>query len=179
MAFDTTQLVTECLEGVPGAPTRLVHKFKDQVFGLCFRMLGQREDAEDATQETFIRVIRNLHRWDSTRRFEPWLFTIAGNRCRSKLLKRSKQKEIQLSEQIDCASRARPSNGLFEEIRRAIEKLTPQHRDAFNLFHERQCSYQEIAERLSVPVGTIKTWVHRARKQVADTLRRRRTLEVD
>ena len=179
MPFDTAQLVTECLEGVPGASTKLVHQFKDQVFGLCFRMLGQREDAEDATQETFIRVIRNLHRWDSTRRFEPWLFTIAGNRCRSKLLKRSKQKEIQLSEQIDCASRSRPVSGLFEEIRCAIEKLAPHHKEAFSLFHDRQCSYHEIAEKLRVPVGTVKTWVHRARRQIADILRRRRTLEVD
>lgn len=178
MSFDTTQLVTECLEGVPGASTRLVHQFKDRVFGLCFKMLGQREDAEDATQETFIRVMNNLHRWDSTRSFEPWLYTIAGNRCRTKLLKRSKQKEIQLAEPIECAARS-SSTGLFEEIGRAIDTLCTSHKKAFQMFHVRQCSYIEIAEELDVPVGTIKTWVHRARRQIADFLKRRKTLEVD
>lgn len=179
MAFDTAQLVSDCLDGVPGASTKLVQRFRDKVFGLCFRMLRQREDAEDATQETFIRVIRNLHRWDPNRRFEPWLMTIAGNRCRSKLLKRSKQKEIQLSEPVDRATNSRVGTGLFEEIHRAIEKLEPHHQDAFRLFHDRQCSYNEIAEQLEVPLGTVKTWVHRARKQIAETLRRRRTLEID
>ena len=54
-------------------------------------MLGQREDAEDATQETFVRVAKNLHRWDPERKFEPWLLTIAGNRCRTRLSKRKRR----------------------------------------------------------------------------------------
>lgn len=179
MAVETSQLVSDCLEGVPGAVNRLVQRFKDRVYGLCFKMLRQREDAEDATQETFIRVFNNLHRWDSNRSFEPWLYTIAGNRCRTKLLKRSKHREIQLSEQVECASKSRPVSGLGEEITRAVETLCPNHKDAFRLFHDQQCSYVEIAEKMEVPVGTIKTWVHRARKQVADHLKRRKTLEID
>ena len=113
MPNETTQIVSDCLEGVPGATAILIQRFKDRVFGLCYRMLGQREDAEDATQETFIRVINNLHRWDSERSFEPWLYTIAGNRCRTKLLKRSKQKEVQLGENVDVASKSRAATGLI------------------------------------------------------------------
>ena len=179
MSVETAQLVSECLKGVPGASTRLVQQFRERVFGLCYRMLGQREDAEDATQETFIRVINNLHRWDSERSFEPWLYTIAGNRCRTRLLKRSKQKEIQLPETMDCAARPRLHTGIFEEIGIAVERLAPHQKEAFRLFHERQLSYLEIAAKLEVPVGTIKTWVHRARRQIADHLKRRKTLETD
>ena len=179
MSVETAQLVSECLQGVPGASTRLVQQFRERVFGLCYRMLGQREDAEDATQETFIRVINNLHRWDSERSFEPWLYTIAGNRCRTRLLKRSKQKEIQLPETMDCAARPRLHTGIFEEIGIAVERLAPHQKEAFRLFHERQLSYLEIAAKLEVPVGTIKTWVHRARRQIADHLKRRKTLETD
>lgn len=179
MPIDTSQVVSECIAGVPGAANRLVKEFKDQVFCLCYRMLGQREDAEDATQETFIRVIRNLHRFDLSRRFEPWLFTIAGNRCRSKLLKRKQQKEIQLAEQIDYACRQRSSTGILEEVQLAVDRLNTEYQKVFELFHHQQYSYNEIAEELKVPVGTVKTWVHRARKQIADQLRRRKTLEVE
>lgn len=177
MSHETTQLISNCLNGQPDAPAMLIQRFKSQVFGLCFRMLGQREDAEDATQETFIRVIQNLHRWDPDRRFEPWLFTIAGNRCRTKLQKRNRQKEVQLGESIDVECQSRSGSGLMEEIRIAVETLAKKHRQAFQLFHEDQQSYLEIADQMSVPVGTIKTWVHRARRQIVDQLRRRKTLE--
>ena len=69
----------------------LVNRFRGQVFGLCYRMLGQRQDAEDAAQETFVRVLKNLHRWDPARPFEPWLLTIAGNRCRTGQLNPDKE----------------------------------------------------------------------------------------
>ena len=67
---------------------RLVHRHHQLVFKVCLRILGHRQDAEDATQETFSRVARYLHRWDSSRPLEPWLVTIAGNRSRSLLAKK-------------------------------------------------------------------------------------------
>ena len=177
MSSDTAQLVVNCLQGVPDASATLITQFRDRVFGLCFRMLGQREDAEDATQETFIRVMNNLHRWDPERKFEPWLFTIAGNRCRTRLQKRNRRKEIQLSEEMDVACNKNHATGLSEEIQNAVVRLNGEHRQAFELFHKSQCSYLEIATRMKAPVGTIKTWVHRARRQVVEQLRRRNVLE--
>ena len=91
MTEELSVLVNRCLAGHQPSFGQLVERFRGQVYGLCFRMLGQREDAEDATQETFVRVIRNLHRWDQGRAFEPWLLTIAGNRCRTKLARRMKR----------------------------------------------------------------------------------------
>src|SRR3954468_10312404 len=90
-ASDLPALVKRCLRGDQTAMLALVERFQGQVFGLCLRMLGQRQDAEDAAQETFVRVLRNLHRWDAERDFEPWLLAIAGNRCRTALSVRGRR----------------------------------------------------------------------------------------
>src|SRR5687768_14360112 len=84
-------LVRQCLSGCQNAMLELVRRFEGPVFGLCFRMLTRREDAEDAAQETLIRMLRSLNRWDSSRDFEPWLLAIAGNRCRTMLADRRRK----------------------------------------------------------------------------------------
>ena len=71
------ELVNHCIKGDQSAMLALVDRYKHRVFALCFRMLGQRQDAEDAAQETFVRLLKNLSKWDQNRDFEPWLFTIA------------------------------------------------------------------------------------------------------
>ena len=86
MSASLLRLITACLAGDQAAITELVEHYRSQVFGICFRMLGHRQDAEDATQETFLRVLNNLNQWDQQRPFEPWLFAIASNRCRTCLL---------------------------------------------------------------------------------------------
>ena len=70
---DLRQLIRCCLAGDQQAMLELVNRFRGQVFGLCYRMLGHRQDAEDAAQETFTRALRNLKSWDPNRDFEPWL----------------------------------------------------------------------------------------------------------
>ena len=175
MAEELSVLVNRCLAGHQPSFGQLVDRFRGQVFGLCFRMLGQREDAEDATQETFVRVVRNLHRWDQGRAFEPWLMTIAGNRCRTKLAKRMKRpNSISLDQPIPddwvCHEDAKL---LDEEIQVALAGIREEYRSAFLLFHKSELSYEEIAAKLSVPLGTIKTWVHRARRELVMKLRKR------
>ena len=87
---DLRKLIQRCLAGQQDAMHALVERYQSQVFGLCYRMLSNREDAEDATQETFVRVLKSLDRWDSARDFDPWLLAIAGNRCRTMLSRRSR-----------------------------------------------------------------------------------------
>jgi RNA polymerase sigma-70 factor (ECF subfamily) len=153
----------------------LVAKYESSVFGLCYRMLGHRQDAEDVTQEVFVRVFRSLERWDETRPFEPWLLAIAGNRCRTALGNRRKRlPSVEFVDDVpDSRGSQQPADQLVEEVRLALEDLKDEHRQAFLLFHESQLSYIEIGESLNCPVGTVKTWVHRARKQVIERLARR------
>ena len=174
-------LVDQCLAGQQTAMSELVQRFRGQVYGLCYRMLGQREDAEDATQETFVRVVNNLHRWDPTRAFEPWLLTIAGNRCRTRLAKRKRRpNSITLEFPIeDSAADQRAAELLSEEVELALKHVRLEYRRAFLLFHRQELSYNEIAETLDVPLGTVKTWVHRARQELIVRLRQRGVLGDD
>jgi RNA polymerase sigma-70 factor, ECF subfamily len=168
-------LIRRCLTGDQGAMLALVERFRGQVFGLCYRMLGQRQDAEDAAQETFVRVLKNLHRWDAGRDFEPWLLAIAGNRCRTALSTRKRRPagEI-LPEQIsDGLPDVQAVKNLAEEVSLALAGIRVDYRQAFVLFHEQELSYGEIAEAMNAPLGTIKTWVHRARRELIDQLQRR------
>jgi RNA polymerase sigma-70 factor (ECF subfamily) len=174
-------LVRQCLTGDQRAMLALVERFQGQVYGLCFRMLGQRQDAEDAAQETFVRVLKNLHRWDPDRAFQPWLLTIAGNRCRTALAARRRRPATELKEELiaDPEPDHEAGRQLAEEMHLALAYLRPDYRQAFLLFHEHELSYGEIAETLAVPLGTIKTWVHRARRELIDKLRQRGAIEAD
>jgi len=172
---DLRVLVRRCLTGDQGAMLALVDRFRGQVFGLCYRMLGQRQDAEDVAQETFVRVLKNLHRWDATRDFEPWLLAIAGNRCRTALSSRKRRptSEILPDNVSDGLPDHQAVRNLAEEVNLALVNIREDYRQAFVLFHEQELSYGEIAEAMNVPLGTIKTWVHRARRELIDQLQRR------
>jgi RNA polymerase sigma factor (sigma-70 family) len=175
---DLPTLVARCLAGDQGSMLALVERFRGQVFGLCYRMLGQRQDAEDAAQETFLRVLKNLHRWDQGRDFQPWLLAIAGNRCRTALAARRRRPFAESAIELiaDDAPDHQPARQLAEEVHLALTALRPEYRQAFLLFHEHELSYAQIAESMDVPLGTIKTWVHRARRELIDALRNRGAL---
>jgi len=172
---DLRILVGQCLAGDQSAMLAMVERFQGQVFGLCYRMLGQRQDAEDAAQETFVRVLKNLHRWDQERDFQPWLLTIAGNRCRTALASRRRRPTAEPTVELvaDDAPDPRAAEQLGEEVHLALAELRAEYRQSFLLFHDHELSYGEIAEAMGVPLGTIKTWVHRARRELIQHLRRR------
>lgn len=179
MSDNLRQLVKQCVAGDQRSMIELVERFKGQVFGLCYRMLGQREDAEDAAQETLIRVLKSLHRWDPSRDFEPWLLAIAGNRCRTALAKRCRRPTPQpLVDQLpDHSPDQQLARNLSEEVHLALQKIRDEYRQAFVLFSDHEMGYAEIAETMDCPVGTVKTWVHRARRELIALLRDRGVLE--
>lgn len=175
-AFDIHRVVAGCLAGQESSIARLIRRYHDLVFSLCLRMLGQRQDAEDATQETFTRVVRSLSQWDSTRRFEPWLLTVAGNRCRTKIANRRRLPLNGLEGQPEVATTAEPAGLILEEILLGLELLRPEYQMAFRKFHLEHRSFEEIAAEFQVPYATVKTWCHRARKELAEILQRRGNL---
>jgi RNA polymerase sigma-70 factor (ECF subfamily) len=174
-AADIRQLANRCLSGDQAAMVQLVETYRGQVFGLCYRMLRHRQDAEDVTQETFVRVLRSLSKWDQQREFLPWLLAIAGNRCRTHLAARMRQPATtSLVEQLsDDAANLADAQTLAEEVELALVALRPEYRRAFRLFHEQELSYAEISTILDCPLGTVKTWVHRARRELVALLRDR------
>lgn len=169
------ELVADCLSGSQTAMMELVDRYRGQVFGLCYRMLGHRQDAEDMAQETFVRLLKSLDRWDPERDFEPWLLAIAGNRCRTQLAKRMRRPPgAPLDEHLpDSSPDFQAARDLAEEVDRAFQSIRQEYRQAFTLFHQHELSYAEIAEAMSCPLGTVKTWVHRARKELIACLQQR------
>ena len=174
MSVEEAGLVRCCLRGDPQAVQSLVDRFQAEVFGLCLRILNHRHDAEDVTQEVFLRVFRSLRRWDASRPLKPWIMGITVNRCRTWLAQRSRRPELVDYLQDTAASApADDSAELVRELQEALQALRPEYRSVFVLFHEYGQPYEEIALALDRPVGTIKTWLHRARLEVLERLRRR------
>ena len=171
---DDAVLVQRCLDGDEAGRRALVEQYQGMVFGVCYRMLGQREDAEDVVQDVFLRVFRSLHRWDAERPLKPWLLTITANRCRTALEKRSR-----LPVPSDAAAHLAIEDGrsrgqeLAEELQLALATLRDDYRMCFVLFYEQELSCVRIGEILGCPEGTVKTWLHRARLEVLERLRRR------
>ena len=176
---DLRQLIERCLAGEQLAMAELVDRYRERVLSLCLRMLGHRQDAEDAAQETFVRALRSLRNWDAGRGFEPWLLSIAGNRCRTFLARRIRRPltDLACDRVADYRHSERSADHLAEEVKLALGKLRDEYRRAFELFHAEQLSYLEIGAVLAVPVGTVKTWVHRARRELIDQLQRRGVVE--
>jgi RNA polymerase sigma-70 factor (ECF subfamily) len=153
---------------------QLVERFQGDVFGLCVRLLRDRHEAEDAAQEVFLRVFRSLRRWDSSRPLKPWIMGIAVNRCRTYLGRRARRPElVTYLQELPSPRPEDDSAELVREIRAALETLRDEYRAVFVLFHEQGCSYEAIAQAVERPVGTVKTWLHRARLEVLERLRKR------
>jgi RNA polymerase sigma factor (sigma-70 family) len=174
VSADDAVLVRRCLQGDAQAIQAVVDRFQPEVFGLCVRLLHHRHDAEDVTQEVFLRVFRSLRGWDASRPLKPWVMGIAVNRCRTWMMKRSRRPElVDYLQDTAPARTADDSTELLAEIRTALAALRPEYRIVFVLFHEQGQPYEDIARVMARPVGTIKTWLHRARLEVLNSLRER------
>ncbi|TWU41526.1 ECF RNA polymerase sigma factor SigW [Novipirellula aureliae] len=183
MEESTPLLIQRYRDNDPDAFEQLVARYHSLVFGICMRFLRHRQDAEDATQETFSRLAKHLSKWDSGRPFEPWLKAIAGNRCRTYRSRFQNREMLPLTQDPSAAldqvcAAAQPNQDaareeVREELRLALRTLPANHRNAFQLFHEHSLGYAEIAAELECPIGTVKTWVHRARVAVMQQLLQR------
>jgi RNA polymerase sigma factor (sigma-70 family) len=180
LSQDDAELVRRCLVGNHQAMRQLIERFEGDCFGLCYRILNHRQDAEDVVQETFIRAFRSLKSWDSTRPLKPWILSIAFNRCRTWIVKRGKRPEL-VDYLHETASKEPQDDAkeLISEIRLALRDMRPEFCSVFTMFHEQGIAYEEIAEAMGRPVGTIKTWLHRARTEVLTALKARGMVPAD
>lgn len=168
---DDRDLARRCLSGDVAATRELVERFQHEVYGLCARLLRHHQDSEDVAQEVFLRIFRSLGKWDSTRPLRPWVLTIAVNRCRTWLAKRPKRPElIDYIAELPGQEHAAGDGELTAVIAATVESLRDDYREVFILFHESGRSYEEIAEVVGRPVGTVKTWLHRARAIILEKL---------
>lgn len=177
---DDVELVRGCLRGEESSLREFVSRFQNSLFGLCFRMLSHRQDAEDVVQEVFLRAFRSLHHWDPVRPLHPWLFTIAVNCCRTSLTNRAKrEKHLEFTENWQDLTPPPGQVGWAEELQQGIARLRDEYRTCFTLFYSQELSCEEIGRIMGCPEGTVKTWLFRARKELAAYLKQRGYVPLD
>lgn len=175
-------------KGSEAAYRELLTRYERPVFSLVFRMVRDRETAEDLAQETFIKVLNNLDRYSPEFKFSSWLFKIANNLTIDHLRRRRVDTiSIEGAPDAVTAESARAtsiavvsgnespleeleSRELGTAIERAIGKLRPEYRACIMLRHVEDKSYEEIAEIVKLPLGTVKTYIHRARHELRTAL---------
>ncbi len=182
------EVVAAALAGREEAYRELLRRYQRPVFSLVYRMVRDREAAEDLAQETFVKVLGALETYRPEFKFSSWIFKIANNAAIDHLRRRqpdtlalegapdaTNQEQLEAT-QIQIPSRSEDpleeveSRELGSAIEQAIGRLRPEYRACIILRHIEGRSYQEIAETLDLPLGTVKTYIHRARAELMDAL---------
>ena len=183
-----TWVIARARRGEDSAFAELLHRYRAPVFNLCLRMLKNRDDAEDVAQDVFIKVFSMLERYDERYAFRSWLFKIAANQCidfirtnRVKLLRldepvhyRGEEIERQLPDDAPGPDEALQSREVASLLRQITDELPPHYKAMIVLRHQEQLSYEEIAQLMELPLGTVKARIHRARAMMKDKLSKRR-----
>ncbi len=185
---DDKELVARALEGDESAYGELLERFRRPVFSLIYRMIGDREQAEDLAQESFVKAFNNLDSYNPSYRFSSWLFKIANNHAidhlrRARLstvsihgsphavdAERAEETRIVLESRDESPEQEMLALELGGEIEQAIARLRAEYRTAVILRHIENRPYEEIAEIMDVPIGTVKTFLHRARAELREML---------
>lgn len=180
------QLIKRFQEGDLYAFEMIVHKYKNQLTNFVYNFLGNRIDAEDVVQETFLRVYKNKHRYKQIAKFSTWIYTIASNLAKTELRRRKRRKLFSISQlgfedkDYDIPDSAFSPEKVIEEdfkgreIRAEINKLPEKFREVVVLRDVQEFSYEEISRILHIPIGTVKSRANRGRlrlqKQLAHLL---------
>jgi RNA polymerase sigma-70 factor (ECF subfamily) len=174
------QLLADHISGDPGAFRLIVKRHSRELYDFVFRFTRSSAAADDVVQESFLQVHVSADRFDPSRRFKPWLFTIGANKARDWLRTRSRQREVALDAKIAgdddagqtfldlLADQAHVPGQQMEveekrrAVRRGIDRLPPALCEALVLAYFHQFTYKEMAEILDIPLGTVKSRLHAA-----------------
>jgi RNA polymerase sigma-70 factor (ECF subfamily) len=178
LSFSDEQLVASYVRGDRSALRTLIERYQLDLLRFLTRLLGDRDAAEDAFQETFLQLHVSAHRFDTSRRLKPWLFTIAANKARDAMRRQNRQPQLTLSRQvagegspevvdllqIDTPS---PESALSTAeqralVDRAVAELSYPLREVLLLAYFQRLSYAQIADDLGIPLGTVKSRLHAA-----------------
>jgi RNA polymerase sigma-70 factor (ECF subfamily) len=178
---DDRRLIAECLGGRRDAFGELVSRYQARLYNAAVRLVDSPEDAADVVQDAFLNAYQSLHTFKGDAEFFTWLYRIAFNTAIS--LKRKKRAVVSLDaggrdghlDPDDPSEYIRPGAALERsedeaQLRDALERLSPEHREVLVLKDIEGLKYEEIAEILDVPIGTIRSRLHRARLELRDLL---------
>ncbi len=178
------QLIARFQDGDEYAFDLLVKRYKDPLMNFIYRFVGDRTDAEDIVQETFLRLYKNKHYYREIAKFSTWIYTIAGNLAKTELRKRrrrnflsihnfmSTEKDYELPDKGITPDRHTNTVITDKEIQKAIDKLSPKFRQVILLRDIQVFSYEEISQIVKIPLGTVKSRVNRARLKLQKDLKK-------
>lgn len=176
MQDDESQWLMQALNGDAEAFSQLVDTYQTPVYNLCYRMLGDPYEAEDAAQETFLRAFRSMERYDRGRPFSTWLLSIAAHYCIDQI-RRRRMKIVPIDllpyeEVADPAPNPESELTTSEEQRHVqalLQTLNPTDRAALVMLYWYELSYEEIAVALNLTVSAVKSRLHRTRRELAQS----------
>jgi RNA polymerase sigma-70 factor (ECF subfamily) len=165
--------IAAALDGDPGARAWIAEIWFDPIYRFSFRMLGNEEDARDAAQESLLKVLQGLPRYDPSRRFSTWVFGITRNTCIDEHRRRRRRAPLEDRDipddrpsGLDITERERRAR----DVQTALQKIGPMYREAILLYHFEHLKYREIAEALNLPIGTVMNRIFRARQLLRNHL---------
>jgi RNA polymerase sigma-70 factor (ECF subfamily) len=168
------RLIRAVQNGDMVAFNEIVDRYKDRLMNVLGRMLNSPDDAEDIVQETFVRVYQHRQSFNFQHCFSTWIYTIGLNLARNELRKRKKFKFQDITEmqgnEKEFAVEMKPLTRLPQALQTAIESLPDKYRMAFVLRDIEEQPYEEVAKILSIPLGTVKSRVNRARLMLREAL---------
>jgi RNA polymerase sigma-70 factor (ECF subfamily) len=180
-------LVSRCLDGDEAAWEDLVRQHTRQVYGLCFRFTNSTQEAQDLTQDVFLRVFKTIKTFRSTEgSFHTWLARVTRNllidhyrRTRQERVTDSIEEQLPMLEEAGGAAAARPDQALAgreasEILQATLQRLSPDLREAVILRDLQEMEYREIAAVLGIPEGTVKSRINRGRAELARLLRKQK-----
>ena len=177
-------LIQRCLAGDQQAWEEIVRQHRRKVFNIAYKFTGKHDEAEDLTQDIFLKIFRSLHTFDRRANFQTWLVSVSRNLCIDHYRSVRKERET-IDRDVDAGeltpAASTPSayaeleqRGRVELLRRAMAELQPTLRSAVMLRDIQELSYQEIAEQLQLPEGTVKSRINRGRTELARQIQRLR-----
>jgi RNA polymerase sigma-70 factor, ECF subfamily len=143
----------------------IVYAYQHRIYRLALALTGDPGLAEDAAQETLLRLWRHLGKFRGEAQIGTWIYAVCRNRCLTLVERRASRRE----DPADALpARAIPPPSDYSDLLAALQQLDAPHREAVTLFYLEEQSYDEVSRHMGVPLGTVKTWLHRARKSLAD-----------
>lgn len=174
MQEDESSWLERAQRGDPEAFAHIVEAYQTPVYNLCYRMLNNAGDAEDAAQETFLRAYKSIKRYDKRRPFATWLLSIAAHYCidqlRKQRMKIVSMEELPYMKIYDDSPGPEPmvsQNEERERIKALLETLSPTDRAAVVMYYWYDFSYAEISDTLALSLSAVKSRLHRARRDMA------------
>lgn len=162
-------LVTRTKAGEVEAFSELVRRHERVVFNLAYRFMRDATLAEDMTQEAFLKAYRLIKGFRGDCTFSTWLYRVTCSVCLTELKRRRKRSEVELlpgGRDVPVATGATDSWDAAEIVRRCVGRLPDHYATIITLYYLQEISYEEIAQIMNIPLGTLKTWMHRARLQL-------------